>query len=85
MIEVRLQALFASLAVHSEAWILELPQSLLENGEPVIALEVLADNLYDAEEPLFRGEICEIEFLGEYLKSERKAWRLVHELEVKEP
>jgi hypothetical protein len=83
MIEVRIKALLASLGVHNEAWIIELPASLLESGEPLLAFETLIDNLYDAQAPIFRGEVCEIEFLGEYLKSNRQAWHLIHQLEIK--
>lgn len=82
MIELQLRALLASLAVHAMAWMLEEPTNLLDAGEPVVAFEALVDNLYEGEATLFRGEVAEIEFLGGYLKSERRAWRLVHELEV---
>jgi hypothetical protein len=43
---------------------------------------MLADNLYEADTGLFRGEVVEIMSLGEFLGSTRRAWRLVHELEV---
>ena len=82
MIEIRLRALFASLAVHAEAWIIEEPTRLLDAGESLVAFGMLVDNLYDAEEPLFRGEVAEIEALGDLLNCERRAWRLVHELEA---
>ncbi len=80
MFELRLRALLASLAVHVEAWVLEEPTALLDAGEWGIAFESLCDNLYDGELAVFPGEVAEIESLGEEFGSERRAWRLIHEL-----
>jgi hypothetical protein len=46
-------------------------------------LEILTDNLYEADQALFRGEVAEIEALGGLLGSSRRARRLVHPLEVR--
>lgn len=77
-----MRALLASLAVHVEDWALEEPRSLVEAGEWGVGFETLCDNLYEAEIPLFPGEVAEIESLGKALDSQRRAWRLVRELVV---
>lgn len=80
--ESRMRALVASLATHVEAWLVEEPESLLDAGEWGVAFEALCDNLYDQTVPVFPGEVAEIESLGEGMKIQRRAWRLVRELMV---
>jgi hypothetical protein len=80
--QLQLRSLLASLAVHVEAWALEEPTELLDAGEWGVSFEALCDALYEAELGVFAGEVCEIESLGEQLGSERRAWRLVHELTI---
>ncbi|MGB6056898.1 MAG: MafI family immunity protein [Microthrixaceae bacterium] len=82
MLELRLRALLASLAVHVEAWVVEEPTALLDAGEWGVAFESLCDNLYDGEISVFPGEVAEIESLGTELGSTRRAWRLVRELVI---
>ena len=82
LFESRMQALLASLATHVDAWALEEPRELLDAGEWGVAFEALCDNLYEKAIPVFPGEVAEIESLGEGMKIQRRAWRLMHELRV---
>ena len=81
-LESRMHALIASLATHVEAWVVEEPASLVDAGEWGVAFETLCDNIYEREVAVFPGEVAEIESLGEGMKVQRKAWRLVRELTV---
>lgn len=85
MFEARLQALYASLATHVEAWVLEEPVELLAAGEWGVSFEAAADNLYEASISIFPGELAELESLGRALESQRRAWTLLHELVVPQP
>lgn len=80
--QLQLRSLLASLAVHVEAWTLEEPRELLNAGEWGLSFEAVCDGLYEVDEGVFPGEVCEIESLGEQLRSERRAWRLMHELQI---
>ncbi len=84
MLELRLRSLIASLAVRTEAWVLDEPVALLDAGEWGLAFEALCDNVYDAEMKVFPGEVVEIESIGAQLGSTRRSWRLVRELLVAE-
>lgn len=85
MIEVRLRALLASLAVHTEAWALEEPSDLLDHNEFGLAFETLCDNIYENDLSVFPGEVAEIESLGRLLGSGRRAWTLIRELMSGDP
>jgi hypothetical protein len=56
----------------------------MDHNELGVAFETSCDNICDADLAVFPGEVAEIESLGRFLGSDRKAWTLVRELMVDE-